>query len=111
MADALDKLSALAEAARDDVCEPGKGTSATPSRRQRPDARRFIHRAVLPQGGCVNLFKVLQTNYCDNDCTYCQCRHGLDVRRFALSPDELASTFIQLVGRGEVLLRLLSERG
>ena len=86
-----DKLRILAEAARFDVC--GNGALET-----KPGDLpfHFIHRAALPDGGCVSLFKVLLTNSCINDCAYCASAASRNVRRAAFKPEELARTFLDL---------------
>ncbi|MDO8567424.1 MAG: putative DNA modification/repair radical SAM protein [Dehalococcoidales bacterium] len=85
-----DKLDILAAAAKFDVCGyTGMGrTTDTPL--------RFIHKAVMPNGRAVCLFKVLLTNVCVNDCAYCVNQIGRDVPRSAFLPDELAKTFMDL---------------
>jgi putative DNA modification/repair radical SAM protein len=84
------KLETLSAAARFDVC----GYSGSRPAGQSPF--RFIHKAVLPGGGCVSLFKVLLTNVCTNDCAYCVNQVGRDCPRATFQPEELARTFMQL---------------
>jgi putative DNA modification/repair radical SAM protein len=86
------KLDALVEAARFDVCGSGL-------RRVKPSPLRFIHRAALPGGGCMSLFKVLMTNVCTNDCAYCVNQVGRDCRRTSFRPEELAGLFMELYRR------------
>ena len=85
-----DKLETLVGAAKFDVC--GYSGMHTPA----PSPLRFIHRAALPGGGSVCLFKVLLTNVCTNDCAYCVNRIGRDIRRTSFQPEELARLFMQL---------------
>jgi putative DNA modification/repair radical SAM protein len=84
------KLETLSAAARFDVC----GYSGSRPVGQSPF--RFIHKAVLPGGGCVSLFKVLLTNICTNDCAYCVNQVDRDCPRATFQPKELARTFMQL---------------
>ncbi|MFH0846885.1 MAG: radical SAM protein [Chloroflexota bacterium] len=88
-----DKLLALSAAADYDVC----GYCGTT--RPEPSPLRFIHRAVLPGGGTVNLLKVLLTNFCVNDCIYCVNQIRRDVPRSAFKPEELARLFMELYGK------------
>ena len=84
------KLQTLVAAAEYDVCghsSLGLGSS---------NPLRFIHRAALPGGGSVCLFKVLLTNVCVNDCAYCVNQIGRDVRRRSFQPEELAKVFMEL---------------
>ena len=56
----------------------------------------FIHKAAVPGRGSVNLFKVMLTNVCTNDCGYCVNRVGRDKPRAAYQPEELARLFMEL---------------
>ena len=85
-----DKLDILVDSAQFDVCGYSGVRGASPS------PLRFIHRAALPGGGSVCLFKVLLTNACANDCAYCCNRLGRDSRRTSFPPEELARVFMQL---------------
>jgi len=85
-----DKLKTLVGAAQFDIC----GSSSL--RALQPSPLRFIHRAAIPGGGSMCLFKVLLTNVCTNDCAYCVNRIGRDIRRTSFQPEELAKLFMQL---------------
>jgi len=85
-----DKLETLVAAAQFDVC----GYSGM--RHAGSSPLRFIHRAALPGGGSVCLFKVLLTNVCTNDCAYCANQTGRDSPRASFKPEELAKLFMQL---------------
>lgn len=93
----LEKLSALGEEARYDLCCGACGTQAN---RKKDDIGRWIYPAAMPDGKRVALLKVLQTNVCENDCFYCPTRKSADVRRTSFSPDELATAFDELARRG-----------
>ncbi len=82
----MDKLDTPVAAAQFDVC--GGTTAASPL--------RFIHRAALPGGGSICLFKVLLTNICINDCAYCVNQIGRDTPRCSFQPEELAKLFMEL---------------
>jgi putative DNA modification/repair radical SAM protein len=83
-----DRLTALAAAARFDMCGGSLRSSASSS------PSHFIHRAVMPDGGCVSLFKVLMTNICINDCAYCINSSRRDIPRTSFQPGELAQLFM-----------------
>ncbi|MBI2830515.1 MAG: putative DNA modification/repair radical SAM protein [Chloroflexi bacterium] len=91
--DLMDKLDTLVATAQFDVC----GYSGTHSIRRPSNSspRRFIHRAALPGGGFVCLFKVLLTNVCLNDCGYCVNQIGRDIPRNSFQPEELAKLFME----------------
>jgi predicted DNA-binding helix-hairpin-helix protein len=80
-----DKLDTLSAAAQFDIC----GYSG-PNRVERSPLR-FIHKAALPGGGFVCLFKVLLTNVCTNDCAYCVNQVGRDCPRATFQPEEAGS--------------------
>lgn len=88
-----DKLGVLVAGAQFDVCGYGGVRDFNPS------PLRFIHRAALPGGGSVCLFKVLLTNVCTNDCAYCVNQVGRDIRRTSFQSEELARLFMQLYER------------
>lgn len=87
------KLETLVAGAQFDVCGYSGPRHADSS------PLRFIHRAALPGGGSVCLFKVLLTNVCVNDCAYCANQIGRDGPRASFWPEELARLFIELYER------------
>lgn len=92
----LDKLDVLGTAARFDVCGACGPQTST---RANVFPYQFIHKADVPGGRQVNLFKVLLTNSCINDCAYCVNQVGRDVRRSAFQPEELARLFMSMASR------------
>lgn len=50
-------------------------------------------------GRCISLLKILMTNHCIYDCAYCVNRRSNDIRRAALTPEELASLTINFYKR------------
>jgi putative DNA modification/repair radical SAM protein len=88
--EAEDKLKVLVASAKFDIC----GYSGV--RQNATSPLSFIHRAALPGGGSVCLFKVLLTNACVNDCGYCVNQVGRDSLRTAFKPEELARLFMEL---------------
>jgi len=97
----LDKLKILGAAAKYDVCAAtgcgpgGSGRAAVP-------APSGVCHSFLPDGRCVSLFKVLQTNECLKDCFYCPNRIQRDGPRTAFTPDELAGLFMEFYRRNYV---------
>jgi len=88
-----DRLDVLVAAADYDVCGYNGG------RQGHKSPLRFIHRAALPGGGSVCLFKVLMTNVCTNDCAYCVNQVKRDIPRTSFRPEELAKVFMQLYSK------------
>jgi len=93
-----EKLQILGKTAQFDVC----GIPGLFARKSKKLQRfKFIYPAV-GKGGCVRLFKVLQTNCCEGNCFYCANRKDRNFVRISFSPDELARLFIQYHRRGLV---------
>ncbi len=97
-----DKLDILAESARYDVClascsgnlRGGVGRVKDPL----DPINRWIYPAVIPGKGRVGILKVLMTNACKNNCSYCTLSSDKDsVRRVGFAPYELASIFMEFV--------------
>jgi len=62
----------------------------------------FIYPATGEKGECIHLFKVLQSNLCENNCFYCANRKDRDCPRVEFSPQELASLFLEYYRKGWV---------
>ncbi|MCM8798051.1 MAG: radical SAM protein, partial [Candidatus Omnitrophica bacterium] len=77
-------------------------SSGLPKRFETKWKDEFIYQAVGEGGFCVNLFKVLQTNACKNNCLYCINRRDRDFRRFSFTPQELAKIFFTYYQRKKV---------
>jgi len=92
------RLNVLTEGARYDLscaCGPGEP-------RVRSGPERWVYPAALPSGKTVFLFKVLLSNACSRDCLYCVNRRSNLVRRYSLTPEELARSFMELLRQGVV---------
>ena len=101
--DVLDKLTILADAAKyDAAC-----TSSGLDRASRPGglgatmACGCCH-SFSADGRCITLLKVLQSNACSYDCTYCVNRRSNDTRRATFTPRELAELTIQFYRRNYI---------
>lgn len=62
----------------------------------------LIYPAAGEKGECVNLFKVLQSNLCENNCFYCVNRRDRDCPRVEFTPQELTSLFLEYCKKGWV---------
>lgn len=96
----LEKLKILASAAKYDVCAAtscGSGSKSVSN----PLPNVVCH-SFLPDGRCVSLFKVLQTNACQKDCFYCANRVQRDIPRADFTPQELANLFMEFYRRNYV---------
>ena len=90
--DASAKVEVLGRAAQYDVCGEACGTQAN---RVRDNLGHWIYPAVMPDGRRVKLLKVLLTNHCEKNCTYCVNRAEREARRTSFAPDQLARLFDQ----------------
>ncbi|MHB1133166.1 MAG: radical SAM protein [Chloroflexota bacterium] len=90
------KIDILAEGADCDVCQPEPPATQRPQK----DLTRWLYPAAVSGGRVVNLFKVLLTNVCYNDCLYCASRQQSDCPRASFTPDELVRAFLSLHHRG-----------
>src|SRR3989337_844837 len=83
------RLAILAEAAADDR---EHGVSKGPTR---PGDPVGITKVRLPGGGFTPIMRVMQTNACSLSCGYCPTFCGGKVKRTALGPEEVATTFME----------------
>ncbi|MCL2857998.1 MAG: putative DNA modification/repair radical SAM protein [Oscillospiraceae bacterium] len=101
--DILDKLTVLTDAAKYDVACTSSGVD-------RGGAPGFIGNAVAcgichsfsADGRCIALLKVLMSNACVYDCSYCVNRKSNDVQRATFEPRELAELMIQFYRRNYI---------
>lgn len=87
--DRRQRLSILAAAAT------GDREHGLPSGLSRPGDSVGITKVRLPGGGSTNIMRVMQTNACSLSCGYCPTFCGGKVRRTALAPEEVATTFME----------------
>ena len=101
--DTLTKLGILAEAARFDAACTSSGARRGP--------RKGMVGAALPagcchtfsaDGRCVTLLKVLMSNACSYDCSYCVNRAGASCKRATFGPRELAELTVDFYKRNYI---------
>ena len=96
-----DKLQTLAESAQWDICCTNACVGGTRGAgRVRGEVGQWIYPAALPDGRTINLFKVLMSNDCCNDCAYCAARCSSKHQRATFAPEELSRLFLELHRRG-----------
>jgi putative DNA modification/repair radical SAM protein len=61
-----------------------------------------ICHSYTPDGRCVSLLKLLLTNYCIYDCSYCVNRISSDTRRARFTPDEVVHLTIEFYKRNYI---------
>ncbi len=99
----LDKLQILADSAKYDVACTSSGADRRGNGRDLGscEAAGICH-AFAADGRCISLLKVLLTNVCAFDCSYCVNRRSNDVPRAAFTPRELAELTIQFYRRNYI---------
>ena len=97
------KLSILADAAKYDASCASSG-----SRRERAEGGlgntegMGICHSYTPDGRCISLLKLLLTNVCIWDCSYCVNRRSSNVRRARFTPDEVVRLTIDFYKRNYI---------
>ena len=103
MMEAMDKLKILGDAAKYDVACTSSGVNrrATADGYGNAVAAGICH-SFAGDGRCISLLKVLQSNACAYDCTYCQSRRSNDGPRATFAPRELAELTFQFYRRNYI---------
>jgi len=83
--DLYQKISILGSSAQYDTCGPKDFGTTT----KIPG----VYHAKVGGNNICRLFKVLQTNFCRNNCHYCAFRRDRSCRRITASPEEMACAF------------------
>ena len=101
--DMLEKLTILADAAKYDAActSSGMDRAARPGGLGATMACGCCH-SFSVDGRCITLLKVLQSNACSYDCTYCVNRRTNDTRRATFTPRELADLTMQFYRRNYI---------
>ena len=92
------RLRLLAEGARFDASAP----STLAAQEQLAGQSGGIYEALTHDGRRVQLLKVLLSNACRHDCTYCATRCSRDIPRASFRPEELAGLVAQLPQAGQL---------
>ena len=92
--DRYERLAVLSEAAT------GDREHGLPSGTGRPDPAIGIRKVQLPGGGTTNIMRVMQTNACSLSCGYCPFHREAKLKRVALAPEEVATTFMEAHRKG-----------
>ena len=90
--DVESRLRILADAAKYDAsCASSGSRRKTPAGGIGNGTGIGICHSYTPDGRCVSLLKILLTNYCMYDCTYCVNRVSSDTPRARFTPEEVAN--------------------
>lgn len=99
----MEKLRILSDAAKYDVSCSSSGSNRknTNNGLGNSHASGICH-SFTPDGRCISLLKILLTNYCIYDCTYCINRLSNDVERAAFTPEEVIDLTINFYKRNYI---------
>jgi len=97
----LQKLEILADAAKYDASCASSGGQKRTSRKGGIGSTTGagICHAYTPDGRCVSLLKILLTNFCRYDCSYCVSRRSSNVARARFAVDEVVQLTLDLYRR------------
>jgi putative DNA modification/repair radical SAM protein len=97
------KLSILADAAKYDAscASSGAKRKAQPGGLGHATGEGICH-SYTPDGRCVSLLKILLTNRCTFDCTYCVNRRSSDIPRAVFTPAEVVDLTLAMYRRNYI---------
>ena len=99
------KLAILSDAAKYDASCASSGGAKRDSRAGRSlgsNEGSGICHAYTPDGRCISLLKILMTNFCIYDCSYCINRVSSNVQRARFSVDEVVTLTIEFYRRNYI---------
>ncbi len=101
--DIFEKLAILSDSAKYDVSCSSSGVESNYKKGKLGSTHKSgICHTFTSDGRCVSLLKVLFTNFCIYDCSYCINRQSNDIKRVAFSPRELADLTINFYKRNYI---------
>ena len=101
--DVRQKLAILADAAKYDAscASSGSKRAGTPGGIGHQTGNGICH-SYTPDGRCISLLKILLTNKCTFDCTYCINRRSSDIPRAQFTPDEVVTLTLAMYKRNYI---------
>jgi putative DNA modification/repair radical SAM protein len=99
------KLAILSDAAKYDASCASSGSTRRDSRAGKSlgsNEGSGICHAYAPDGRCISLLKILMTNFCIYDCSYCINRVSSNVARARFSVDEVVRLTIEFYRRNYI---------
>ena len=99
------KLAILSDAAKYDASCASSGSTTRDSRDGKgvgSNEGSGICHAYAPDGRCISLLKILMTNFCIYDCSYCINRASSNVTRARFSVDEVVKLTIEFYRRNYI---------
>ncbi|MFV0517278.1 MAG: putative DNA modification/repair radical SAM protein [Aminipila sp.] len=98
----MNKLKVLADSAKYDVSCSTSGVNRKNSGKLGNASAAGICHSWSADGRCISLLKILFTNKCVYDCSYCINRRTSDVERASLEPRELADLTMEFYRRNYI---------
>ena len=98
----LEKLKILSDAAKYDVSCSTSGTERNSSGTLGNAVASGICHSWTADGRCISLLKILLTNYCIYDCSYCQNKRSNDIERVAFTVDEVVDITMNFYRRNYI---------
>ena len=96
------RLKILTESAKYDVSCSSSGSARRNKGGLGDAAPAGICHSFTPDGRCVSLLKILQSNRCAYNCLYCPNRAEADVPRAAATPDEICELVVAFYKRNYI---------
>lgn len=100
-----EKLAILSDAAKYDASCASSGAEQRDSRKSggigSTEGMGICH-SYAPDGRCISLLKILLTNFCIYDCSYCINRSSSNVRRARFSVDEVVKLTVSFYKRNYI---------
>lgn len=101
--DLMEKLEILTDAAKYDVACTSSGVDRPAQKGKLGSAvKAGICHSFAADGRCISLLKVLMSNDCAFDCTYCVNRHTAGCRRASFTPQELCTLTMEFYRRNYI---------
>lgn len=100
--DLMQKLTILADSAKYDTACTSSGVDRKGGKGLGNAVACGICHTFTADGRCLSLLKVLMSNACAYDCTYCVNRATSDVPRASFTPEELAELTIEFYRRNYI---------
>ena len=103
MIDLKRKLEILADAAKYDASCASSGSQRKRAEKGIGNTEGMgICHSYTPDGRCISLLKLLLTNVCILDCSYCINRRSSDVQRARFKPEEIVRLTIDFYKRNYI---------
>lgn len=103
--DTIEKLQILADAAKYDAScasSGGERRNSLKGKGMGSSGGTGICHAYTPDGRCISLLKILLTNFCMYECSYCINRNSSDVPRARFTTDEVVKLTLDFYRRNYI---------